>query len=159
LTEPSDNLCQRFYVVFGTSVSPEDRDAVNNVVDALQNWGLYKVAVRPNQADLVIFVRTGRASRSYNGVHVQTGRTDPNAPSPSATGGAGRDGIAAGPDEDMFWVYWRSTDGKLNGPIWQQNLKDGLDTPTLVLFQNFKDAVTARLAEQAKKKAPSNSTP
>jgi hypothetical protein len=115
--------------IYDTSVSPEDRDAVNNVVDALQNWGLYKLAVHPNQADLVIFVRTGRATRSYNGVHVQTGRTTPDAPSPSATGGGGREGIAAGPDEDMFWVYWRSTDGKLNGPIWQQNLKDGLDAP------------------------------
>jgi hypothetical protein len=56
-------------------------------------------------------------------------------------------------------VYWRSTDGKLNGPIWQQNLKDGLDAPKLVLFQNFKDAVIARLAEQAKKKTAPNNTP
>jgi hypothetical protein len=104
-------------------------------------------------------VRTAHASRSYGGVHIQTGRSDPNAPSPPGTGMGSREGVASGPDEDIFWVYWRSTDGKLNGPIWQQNLKNGLDSPTLVLFQNFKDAVTARLAEQAKKKTTPNSTP
>jgi hypothetical protein len=144
--------------IYDAKVSPEDRDAVTNVLDALQKWGYYKVAMHRNEADLVIFVRTGRASRSYNGVHVQTGRTIPNAPSPAGTGVGGREGVEAGPDEDMFWVYWRKGD-QLNGPIWQQNLEDGLSVPKLVLFQNFKDAVTARLAQEAKKKTPSNSTP
>jgi hypothetical protein len=143
--------------IYDAKVTPEDRDAVTNVLDSLQKWGYYKIAIRRNQADLVIFVRTGRASHSYSGVHVQTGRTDPNAPSPPGTGVGGREGVEAGSDEDMFWVYWRTGD-RLNGPIWQQNLKDGLDAPTLVLFQNFKDAVTTLLAQQAKKKA-SNSTP
>jgi hypothetical protein len=144
--------------VYDASTSPEDRDAVNNVVDALHDWGYYKLALHAKQADLIIMVRTGRASRSYSGVHVQTGRIDPNAPSPPGTGLGGREGVAAGPDEDLFWVYWQK-DGKLNGPIWQQNLKNGLDGPTLVLFQNFKDAVIARIAEQAKKKTTPNNTP
>jgi hypothetical protein len=144
--------------IYDSKVSPEDRDAVTNVLDALQKWGYYKVAMHRNEADLVIFVRTGRPPRSYNDVHLQTGRTNPNAPSPTATGIGGREGVEAGPDEDMFWVYWRKDD-QLNGPIWRQNLKDGLNAPALVLFQNFKDAVTARVAQQAKKKTPSNSTP
>jgi hypothetical protein len=143
--------------IYDAKVTPEDRDAVTNVLDSLQTWGYYKIAMRRNQADLVIFVRTGRASHSYSGVHVQTGRTDPNAPSPPGTGVGGCEGVEAGPDADMFWVYWRTGD-RLNGPIWQQNLKDGLNAPTLVLFQNFKDAVTTLLAQQAKKKAP-HSTP
>ena len=145
--------------IYDAKVSPEDRDAVTNVLGFLQKWGYYKVAIRRNQADLVIFVRTGRASHSYNGVHVQTGRTNPDAPSPTGTGVGVREGVEAGPDEDMFWVYWRTADGRLNGPIWQQNLKDGLNAPTLVLFQNFKDAVTTLLAQQAKKKTSPNSTP
>jgi hypothetical protein len=70
----------------------------------------------------------------------------------------GREGVETGPDEDMFWVYWRKDD-RLNGPVWQQTLKDGLNAPTLVLFQNFKDAVNARVAQEAKKKTPSSSTP
>jgi hypothetical protein len=145
--------------IYDAKVSPEDRDAVTNVLDSLQKWGYYKLATRRNQANLVIFVRTGRASHSYNGVHVQTGRTNPGAPSPTGVGVGAREGVEAGPDEDMFWVYWRTADDRLNGPIWQQNLKDGLDAPTLVLFQNFKDAVTALLAEQAKKKTAPSSTP
>lgn len=143
--------------IYDAKVTPEDRDAVTNVLDSLQKWGYYKVAMRRNQADLVIFVRTGRASHSYSDVHVQTGRTDPSAPSPSGTGVGGREGVEAGPDEDMFWVYWRTGD-RLNGPIWQQNLKDGLNAPKLTLFQNFKDAVTALVAQQAKKKT-ANTTP
>lgn len=130
---------------------------MNNVVDALHDWGYYKLALHAKQADLIIMVRTARPSRSYSGVHVQTGRTDPNVPSPPGTGVGGREGVEAGPDEDIFWVYWRKGD-RLNGPIWQQNLKDGLNAPTLVLFQNFKDAVTTLLAQQAKKKVP-NGTP
>ena len=33
-----------------------------------------------------------------------------------------------GPSDDIFRVYWRSTDGKLNGQI-GKSLKDGLATP------------------------------
>jgi hypothetical protein len=50
--------------IYDASTSPEDRDAINNVVDALHDWGYYKIAVRDRQADLIIMVRTGRASRS-----------------------------------------------------------------------------------------------
>jgi hypothetical protein len=145
--------------IYDPNVSAEDRDAVTNVLEAFEKWGYYKKAMRRSDADLVIFVRTGLASHPYNSVHVQTGRQSPDAPSPTGTGGGARSGVENGPTDDLFWVYWRNTDGKLNGPIWQESLKDGLATPKLVLFQDFKDEVTKKAAEQAKKKAPPQGNP
>jgi hypothetical protein len=145
--------------IYDSNVSAEDRDAVTNVLEALEKWGYYKKAIRRSDADLVIFVRTGLVSHPYNSVHVQTGRQSPDAPSPKETAAGARNGVENGPSDDLFWVYWRNTDGKLNGPIWQESLKNGLATPKLVLFQNFKDEVTRKAAEQAKKKAPPQSNP
>ncbi len=145
--------------IYDPNVSADDRDAVANVLEALEKWGYYKKAMRRADADLVIFVRTGLASHPYNSVHVQTGRQSPDAPSPTGTGGGVRSGVENGPNDDLLWVYWRNTEGKLNGPIWQESLKDGLATPQLVLFQDFKEEVTKKAAEQAKKKASTQGKP
>ena len=146
--------------IYDPNVSADDRDAVTSVLEALQKWGYYKLAIRRREADIVVSVRRGRSSHSYSSVHVQTGRPSPDTPSQTTGTGIGtREGNEAGPNEDLFYVYWRNTEEKLNGPIWQQSVKDGLAMPKLVLFQTFKDEVTAKAVEQAKKKAAPKGTP
>jgi hypothetical protein len=73
-------------------------------------------------------------------------------------GGLG--GGEIGPNEDIFWVYSLDPDGKLTGPIWRKNLKDGLDPQELVLFEKFKKDVATSVALQAKNQASARkSTP
>jgi hypothetical protein len=144
-------------------VSVEDREAVANVQKAILNWGQYKITIRRSEADLVVFVRKGRIASANGGIHVHAGNRNstPGGPTQSddhAVGGLG--GGEIGPNEDIFWVYSQDPDGKLTGPIWRKNLKDGLDPQELVLFEKFKKDVATSIASQAKNQASARqSTP
>jgi hypothetical protein len=140
--------------IYDPRVNPDDRDAVTDVLDAIQKWGHYRLAFRRSEADIVVFVRKGRLASPLGGVHVDSGHPSPSNPTHSGGPGEGTlNGVEAGPNEDLFWVYSRNPEGKLIGPIWQESLKDGLKAPQLVLFQKFKDDVNTSIAELAKKKA------
>jgi hypothetical protein len=144
-------------------VSVEDREAVANVQKAILNWGQYQITIRRSEADLVVFVRKGRIASANGGIHVHAGNRNstpggPTQPDDHAVGGLG--GGEIGPNEDIFWVYSLDPDGKLTGPIWRKNLKDGLDAPALVLFEKFKKDVATSVALQAKNQASTRkSTP
>jgi hypothetical protein len=133
-------------------VSAEDREAVGNVQNAILQWGQYKLAARRSEADLIVFIRKGRLASANGGVRVHVGTSNPAPGGPSQTDAAAAPlgGAEVGPDQDIFWVYSLDPDGKLTGPIWQKTLKDGLDAPQLVLFEKFKEAVTASVAAQSK---------
>lgn len=133
-------------------VSAEDHEAVGNVQNAILQWGQYKLAARRSEADLIVFIRKGRLASANAGVHVHVGTSNPTPGAPSKTDAdaAPLGGAEVGPDQDIFWVYSLDPDGKLTGPIWQKTLKDGLDAPQLVLFEKFKEAVTASVAAQTK---------
>jgi hypothetical protein len=141
----------------------EDREAVANVQKAILNWGQYKITIRRSEADLVVFVRKGRIASANGGIHVHAGNRNstPGGPTQAddhAVGGLG--GGEIGPNEDIFWVYSLDPDGKLTGPIWRKNLKDGLDPQELVLFEKFKKDVATSVALQAKNQASARkSTP
>jgi hypothetical protein len=126
-------------------ITSEDRQAVANVEQAIQKWGYYQLAMFQSDADLVIYVRKGRTVGATVGVHV--GKASDSSPAHHLNVGvfAGAD---AGTNADMFWVYSRY----LSNPIWQRELKDGLDTPKMILFNDFRDDVTAAAARQTKKK-------
>jgi hypothetical protein len=144
-------------------VSVEDREAVANVQKAILNWGQYKITIRRSETDLVIFVRKGRIASANGGIHVHAGNRNstpggPTQPDDHAVGGLG--GGEVGANEDIFWVYSLDPEGKLTGPIWRKNLKDGLDAPELVLFEKFKKDVATSVALQAKNRASARkSTP
>jgi hypothetical protein len=109
-------------------VTPEDREAVANVQNAMQKWGYYILTNRRSEADLVVFVRKGRMAKADVAAD-------------------------ASPNVDLFSVYSLNPQGKLSGPLWQKNLKDGLNAPKMVLFKDFKnDVITAPL--QAKESTP-----
>jgi len=137
-------------------VSVEDREAVANVQKAILNWGQYKITIRRSEADLVVFVRKGRIASANGGIHVHAGKRNstpggPTQPDDHAVGGLG--GGEIGLNEDIFGVYSLDPDGKVTGPIWRKNLKDGLDPQELVLFEKFKKDVATSVALQAKNQA------
>jgi hypothetical protein len=121
-------------------ITSEDREAVENVQNAVQRWGYYILTFRRSEADLVVFVRRGHPVNVQSGGHTGNGIPLSNQPSPVGTGA----------NVDMFCVYSLDPQGKLSGPLWQKNLKDGLSAPKMVLFKDFKNDVTRSAPPQAR---------
>ena len=53
---------------FDPNLLPEDRDAINAVQNAIQEWGKLMIVYRPSQADLIILV-TSRPSEDVMAVY------------------------------------------------------------------------------------------
>jgi hypothetical protein len=145
---------------------PEDREAIANVQDAVKEWKRYVVTINRRDADLVFIVRKGRlaAVQPYGGVGI--GNAPPNAtagsyPNRNAPGpnnpnadqtnsgteiGARSD---VGPSDDLLRVYTQTPDGRLNGPLWSREIKDGLDTPNVLLVRVLREAVEKAYPPQA----------
>lgn len=136
----------------GPNVSPEDRQAVTNVTYAIEEWGQYKLAARRSEANLVIAVRKGRAASAYHGGHVGI-HTSPTGGPPKTEAGPVTGG-ETGPKQDLLWVFALNPDGTLAGPYWKNAQDNGLETPTLALFQQFKKDISEAIAAQNKKRKP-----
>jgi hypothetical protein len=134
------------------NVSPEDRQAVTDVTNAIEKWGQYKLSARRSEADLVISVRKGRVASTYSGGHVGI-HTSPTGGRPTTEGGP-ISGDETGPKQDVLWVFALNPDGKLAGPYWKSAQDHGLETPNLDLFQQFKKDISEAIAAQNKKKKP-----
>lgn len=138
---------------------PGDREAIGDVEDALRDWKRYTLTTRRSEAELVIVVRKGRVANARVGV-IAAGQSYPPNQTPNrgpssgpgsgpgsgpASGPASGPGVGvgaqAGPEDDMLRVYMLSPDNKLEGPIWDRSMTDGLDAPQLPLFKQLKAAV------------------
>jgi len=136
---------------FRPGLYPADRRAIGDVEDALRDWKRYKLAVKRDEAEIVIVVRKGRLANGRLGPQVQMGQPAPPGQSPNQAPGHGpgigasgpgvETGAEVGPEDDMLRVYMLNPDGKMIGPIWNRTLTDGLDAPGLLLFRQLKDAV------------------
>jgi hypothetical protein len=132
---------------FNPNLYQEDRQAIADVRDALQDWNRYVLTVRRDDADLVIVVRKGRIAEGRAGVLVSS-NPSPTPGQPRNTGiGVGGGGEVGTPD-DLFEVCQRNGDGKLSSPLWMHTLSGGLDKPDLLLFAQFKDAVDRAYPKQ-----------
>lgn len=122
---------------------PEDRDAISNVMKALQAWGRYVVMPTADGADLVFIVRKGRLGSAQVGGTVGTTATPPyGSPRPNPMGAPGvTAGGEVGPPDDFMEVCIKQPDGTLSGPVWERTRPDGLDAPGVPLLKQIKDAV------------------
>jgi|HubBroStandDraft_1064217.scaffolds.fasta_scaffold23143_2 hypothetical protein len=126
---------------------PADRNAIEDVEDALRDWNRYTLTTRRDQAEIVIVVRKGRLTSGQLNGRVPVGQPLPSNPAPGHGPGSAGNGpgygteAEVGPEDDMLRVYLLDPDGKLGGPIWNRTLTDGLDEPQLLLFQQLKSAV------------------
>jgi hypothetical protein len=139
-------------------LNPEDREAIANVEDAMKNWHRYALTLNRGDADLVIIVRKGRiASAQVNG-GVGVGSVsypNRNPAGPANTNGDRTDSYETvgargevGPADDIMRVYSLSQ-GKLMGPLWSSEMKDGLDAPAVMLLRSLRQAVDHAYPPQA----------
>jgi len=151
---------------FNPHLLPEDRKAILDVQNALQDWNRYLVTVKRRDAEILVVVRKGRIVTVNAGVGGNIGsgpdergpREELGSNQPKAEGG---DKAGVGPEvagrDDLFFVYLVNQNGSLIGPIWIHHQKDGLDTPGIPLFKQFKESIEAA-AKVATSKAPTSRT-
>lgn len=131
--------------VFSPKVSPDDRHAIQNVQDAIQKWGRYKLVYKAGEADLILLVRTGRLAEVKGGVQAGTQRVGDTT---SRSHGSAIGGEVGDP-QDTLEVYMASQG--INGPpLWRGRAQDGLKAPGMQLVQEFRSKVEA----SEKKKKP-----
>jgi hypothetical protein len=134
---------------FDPNVVPQDRRAIFDVEQQLKQWKRYGVVYERDRANLVFLVRKGRlASATVRadvdiGTRPRQGGVSQPAPGDTSTGVGIGAAAEAGPVDDLLEVYIVAPTGKLDGPIWAHTLHNGLDSPTLPLFQQLKQAVDA----------------
>ena len=130
--------------ITSTRILPEDREALENVREALRDWKRYIITLDPHHAELLIAVRSGRIASAKTGVAVIA--------SSGPRGGIGVGpvvGVEAGPPNDYLAVY-EANNGKEGARLWRGDEKDGLVSPPS-LVRNFRDDVEAAAKRKAKK--------
>jgi hypothetical protein len=129
---------------FDPNLNPDDRIAIADVRDALDNWKRYILTTSRSDADLVIVVRKGRLASANVDMAPRRGQMSGGAGQPGQPGsmGAGAEiGAEAGPPDDFFEVCQVNPDGKLSGPLWHQSMPNGLNAPSVMLLVQFEEAV------------------
>jgi hypothetical protein len=137
---------------FNPQLLPEDRKAIADVRDAFRAWNRYLVTVKRREAEILVVVRKGRVVTVNGSVGGNIG-SGPGESVPHDGLGSnqskaeGGDKAGVGPEvagrDDLFFVYLVNEDGSLIGPIWIHHQKDGLDTPGIPLFKQFKESIEA----------------
>lgn len=160
---------------FKPGLYPEDRQAIADVQDGVQDWHRYALAMHRSEADIVLVVRKGRRA----GVQARTGIGNHLPGSVSVGHGSGstnqggqlgqpgqqdgqdtnvdtRVGAEAemGPANDMLSVYLLDGNKKRVGPVWERELQDGLDAPPVLLLQQLRSAVEHAYPSQTPAPAP-----
>ena len=103
-------------------VPPVDRQAANDAMDAIRDWGRYMLVYERKAADLIILVRKGRRAETREGIAIHAGSS---LPKPEIGPIAEIDG---GDPADMIAVYDASR-GIDTAPLWRERMSDGLDPP------------------------------
>jgi hypothetical protein len=136
-------------------LDPDDRQAIADVDNALNEWKRYLPTTRRDQADLIFVVRKGRlASAKIGG---QVGSASQGIPGRPANGPLPGNGVSldgeVGPPDDLLEVYLPDP-GKARGAlIWQRTLADGLNSPDLIMVKQLKDEVERTYPIQTATKA------
>jgi hypothetical protein len=144
------------------SLDPDDRNAILDVQDGIQDWGRYTLSRSRRDADLILVVYKGRVvqdqpnSAGPGSLRLPVGHSPPQDPSDasqSGTNASSPDGLNQ--EKDRLWVYTIQSDGKLKGPIWRSEQERGLNGPDVLLLRRLKDEVEKAYPIAPAKQQPS----
>jgi hypothetical protein len=129
------------------------------MLEGLQAWKGYAIAVKREDSDLVFIVRKGRlagvqARGSISGPGLIGLPPPDRQPRQFPQGTSAGVGGEVGPPDDLLEVYVKNPDGRLLGPIWQRDMKNGLDAPSIPLLRQLKDAIEDAYRNPSGKKKP-----
>jgi hypothetical protein len=146
-------------------LDPDDRTAILDVQDGVQDWGRYTLSRSRHDADLILVVHKGRVWRDQPGpgspgVRTPAGQTTGHVPLQNpADASQGPNSSNDSPDgyvheKDELRVYTIQPNGKLKGPIWEGELERGLNGPDVLLLQRLKGEVEKAYPSTPAKKQP-----
>ncbi len=116
-------------------VTQADRDALAAVRDMVEDWGRYTIVDRPDQADVLIAVRSGRLGSISFGA--------PAGGRGAASEISGRSiGLEASSRDDMLSVY-DSAGGRVGSLLWRAQQSRGLSDTAPSLFEKLRSDVDA----------------
>lgn len=121
------------YDLTNPNILPGDRRAVIDVQNAIRKWGHYALANRPEDSDLILLVRKGRAVATQPQVRVEVGSSRPAQLGADAP-------VDLGDSRDMLAMY-DSTVGVDSAPLWRDIMSEGLAAPDVELVQKLRKAV------------------
>jgi hypothetical protein len=130
------------------SLDPDDRKAILDVQDGIQDWGRYTLSRSRLDADLILVVYKGRVVRdqpnsgAQGNMRLPGGRLpvqDPSDVTQNGTNSISPDGLTR--EKDQLLVYQIPSGGKLKDPIWRSEQERGLDAPSVLLLRRLKDEV------------------
>jgi hypothetical protein len=121
----------------------DERDAILDVQDGVNDWGRYALANSRIDADLILVVYRGQYyhERTFPSTVQSPGIGAGHSPiqNPAdASQGSTTDPNGTGREKDELRVYTLGQDGKLKGPLWRSQMDNGLLAPNLFLLQQLK---------------------
>jgi hypothetical protein len=130
-------------------VTPQEREALEEIRSRLESWGRYVVVDRSGQAELLLVVRSGRRAAAGAGVGSGGGRGTGGVGvrGPGGTGAGlqpSYGGELSSPD-DMLSVY--DTGGAPSTPLWRLQGAGGL-SGEIPLFEAFREDVERAAARR-----------
>jgi hypothetical protein len=146
---------------FDPVIDSQDRRAAGEIQNMITQWKTFTLVYRKEDADVVIAVRTAGIVRANTGIHVSNRRLPdefPNSPA-SQSNPRNRDSASIGPivtadassaKGDLFSVY-DARDYPTSTILWRGEQKNGLSSPSVPLFDQFKKDVEKAIAANNKK--------
>jgi hypothetical protein len=134
---------------FDPNIDPEDKLAIADVRDALDNWKRYILTSGRIDADVVIVVRKGRAAGKTVVVTPRRGPLTGGAGQPAEIGEGSQIGRDEDDPDDTLEVCTVDPNGKLSNPLWQRSMPGGLRAPRMPLLEQFEEAVDKAYPPQA----------
>jgi hypothetical protein len=140
---------------FDPVIDAQDRRAVGEIQNKINEWKTFTLVYRKEDADIVIAVRTAGRVRANAGIHVSNTRLPGSNPSgiPGSTSpsiGPVLQADASSAKDDLFSVY-EARDYPTSAILWRRQQKEGLSIPGVPLFNQFKKDVEKAIAVGNKK--------
>lgn len=143
------------------SILPQDREALYNVRQALKKWGKYIIAISPDEAEILIAIRSARVASADGGIRVHRPSGGPTSLGPVF-------GVETGPSADYLAVYDADHNGKATqadlefvgtntregAVLWRETEEEGLAGSDPTLFERFRKDVDSIPTKNKKKKKP-----
>ncbi len=135
---------------------PEERNAIVAVQSAVRNWGRYRLAYHPDQADLMLVVKAGYLGMVQGGVNVGVSGPIGGSTGTSTRTGAEYGAEATNPDDYLLVSIMPNADVQGAPYVWRRGQKHGLDNVRgkVPLFEEFRKAVDESDKAKAANKRP-----
>lgn len=126
--------------IFKPGLSPDDRESILDVQEAIKKWGRYTLATQIDKADLIVVVRKATPANDPV-IDMGQGKSTGSMPTGMASQKPNLTPDSPFAAVDEMWVCQMQPNGKLGKPIWSWSVEDGLSGSRPLLVQQLRSLV------------------